>query len=144
MVVADLGATTEWPEYSAVARGAGMHSVIGIPMVFNEAPFGALNVYDVDVRQWEGEEMAVAKVLADIATGYVAHSSDLDQARRVNEQLTVALESRVVIEQAKGILAGQRGIGLDEAFDLLRRHARNNHVTLREVAQAVVELRLSP
>ncbi len=62
----------------------------------------------------------------------------------MNEQLAEALETRIVIEQAKGILAGQRSITLDEEFAILRRHARNNHLPLREIAQAVVDLRLSP
>jgi GAF domain-containing protein len=144
VVVADLATCEEWPDYAAVAQQAGMSSVVGIPMLFDRRPFGALNIYHARPREWRPYDLELARVLADIATGYVAHASELDQARRVNEQLTEALDNRIVIEQAKGLLAGQRNITLDAPFDILRRHARNNHATLRDIAQAVVELRLSP
>jgi AmiR/NasT family two-component response regulator len=83
-------------------------------------------------------------VLADIATGYVVHASELNRTRRINEQLQAALESRVLIEQAKGLLAGERSITLDQAFAILRAHARSRNASLQSVAQAVVELGLRP
>jgi AmiR/NasT family two-component response regulator len=83
-------------------------------------------------------------VLADIATGYLAHASELDRSRRVNEQLEAALRSRVLIEQAKVLLAGERGISLDQAFAILRSHARSRHAPIHAIAQAVVELGLRP
>jgi AmiR/NasT family two-component response regulator len=93
---------------------------------------------------WSDQDVVAALVLADIATGYVVHASELDQARRVNEQLQAALDSRVAIEQAKGLLAGERSITLDEAFVVLRSQARSRHPPIHAIAHAVVELGLRP
>ncbi len=113
-------------------------------MTFDGRAVGALNIYDDHVREWSDEDLTAALVLADIATGYLVHASELNQARRTNEQLQAALDSRVVIEQAKGLLAGERGITLDQAFAILRRHARNRNAPVHAIAQAVVELGLRP
>jgi hypothetical protein len=104
----------------------------------------ALDIYDDHIRDWTERDLSTARVLADIATGYLMHASELDRARRVNEQLQAALDSRVVIEQAKGLLAGERGISLDTAFAVLRNHARNRNAPIHAIAQAVVELGLRP
>ena len=72
------------------------------------------------------------------------HASELDRERRTVEQLQGALDSRVVIEQAKGILAAENKISIDQAFALLRRHANDRNATLRAVAEAVVQLGLRP
>jgi GAF domain-containing protein len=142
--VPDLNEVTEWPQLADAARRAGLISVAGIPMAFDGRPVGSLNVYDDRVRDWSDADIVSAQVLADIATGYVVHASELDRARRVNEQLEEALDSRVVIEQAKGILAGERGITVDQSFAILRDHARRRNVPVRSIAQAVVELGLRP
>jgi hypothetical protein len=81
-------------------------SVAGIPMTFAERAVGSLDIYDGHVRGWTEHDLTTARVLADIATGYLVHASELDRARRVNERLEAALRSRVLIEQAKGLLAG--------------------------------------
>jgi len=66
------------------------------------------------------------------------------QAQRTSAQLEQALQSRIVIEQAKGLIAAERGVGLDDAFEVLRKHARHKGVKLHALAQAVVELGLRP
>ncbi len=88
------------------------------------------------------EDTAAARVLADIATSYIVNASELEQAHRTAEQLQDALDSRIVIEQAKGILAADGVVSMDEAFALLRRHARSHTASLRSVAEAVVNLGL--
>ena len=100
---------------------------------------GSLNIYDERIRHWSEGDVRAARVLADMAVGYVINASQLEQAERTREQLQEALESRVVIEQAKGMLANANGITIDEAFGRLRRHARSSRLPLREVATAVVE-----
>ena len=100
---------------------------------------GSLNIYDERTRNWSDGDVRAARVLADMAVGYVINASQLEQAERTREQLQEALESRVVIEQAKGMLANANGITIDEAFGRLRRHARSSRLPLREVATAVVE-----
>ncbi len=142
--VRDLAEPTDWPVLSDAALRAGLLSVAGIPMTFDGQPVGSLNIYDNQIRDWTDQDVAVARVLADIAIGYVVHASELDRARRVNEQLEAALESRVLIEQAKGVLAGERGITVDRAFAVLRKHARSRNASMRSVAHAVVELGLRP
>ena len=79
-----------------------------------------------------------------MATSYIVSASELDRQRRVNEQLREALESRIVIELAMGMLAAERGIPVDQAFEVLRRHARSHNATLRSVAHAVVSTGLRP
>src|SRR4051812_7216162 len=143
-LIGDIEQSDQWPEYFEVCREVGMRSVAGIPMTWNGRGFGALNIYRELPGEWIDEDTSAATVLADMATSYVAHASQLDQAVRLNEQLQAALDSRVVIEQAKGIIAGERKIPLNEAFELLRRHARSNHASLRAVATAVVEAGFRP
>jgi GAF domain-containing protein len=142
--VSDLRQPADWPQLADAALDAGLVAVAGFPMTFDGRAVGSLNIYDDQVREWSDEDLTAALVLADIATGYLVHASELDQARRVNEQLQAALDSRVIIEQAKGLLAGERSITLDQAFAILRSHARSRNVPVHAVAKAVVELGLRP
>ena len=103
---------------------------------------GVLNLYDDKPRSWTDDDIRAASLLADVATSYVAKAQRLDQARDTTEQLQTALDTRVAIEQAKGMIANQRDITVDAAFELLRSHARSHQATLRSVADAVVNLRL--
>jgi GAF domain-containing protein len=142
--VRDLSQPAEWPLLADAALRAGLASVAGIPMTFDGRAVGSLNIYDDHIREWSDEDLTAALVLADIATGYLVHASELNQARRTNEQLQAALDSRVVIEQAKGLLAGERGITLDQAFAIMRTQARNRNAPIHAIAHAVVELGLRP
>jgi GAF domain-containing protein len=144
LFVRDLSESTDWPQLSDAALRAGLVSVAGIPMAFDGQAVGSLDIYHAQIRDWTDPDLTAARVLADIATGYVVHASELDRARRVNEQLQAALESRVLIEQAKGLLAGERGITVDQAFAILRTHARGRNASIRSIAEAVVELGLRP
>ena len=144
VLITDVAEREDWPEYRAVCLEEDIRSVAGIPMVWDGRSFGALNVYREGPRFWTETEIAAAGILANMATSYVAHASQLDEAKRLNEQLQEALDSRVVIEQAKGLLAGERGVTLNEAFESLRRHARSHHASLRAVAEAVVQVGFRP
>ncbi len=144
VVVDDITSHDEWPIYRSKAAELGLRAVMGIPLGVGERCLGALNIYHHERRDWTDDDVANARVLANIATSYVLHASQLDEARRLNEQLQQALESRIVIEQAKGLLAGELGVTLEDAFDMLRHHSRSNNATLRAVAEAVVQLGLRP
>lgn len=133
-----------WEHYTQAAREAGVVAVAGVPMHGDGGSIGAVDLYCTARREWSPEDLASARILADMATGYVVHASELDRQRRLNEQLQEALDSRVAIEQAKGILAAGRGISVDEAFEVLRHHARSHSASLRSVAEAVVRLGLRP
>jgi GAF domain-containing protein len=126
--------SARWPDYSATATRLGLASVAGIPMRDGGEVIGALNIYSREPREWSDQDIAVAVVLADVATSYVLNASKLHD----QEQLQGALESRVVIEQAKGITAQRKSVTVDHAYQLMRGHARNNHASLRMVAQAIV------
>ena len=135
----DLGEEVRWPGLLPVLRSAPFRSVVAIPLVSEDRALGSLNIYDERTRNWSEGDVRAARVLADMAVGYVINASQLEQAERTREQLQEALESRVVIEQAKGMLANANGITIDEAFGRLRRHARSSRLPLRQVATAVVE-----
>jgi GAF domain-containing protein len=133
-----------WPAYVAAAGQAGILAVAGIPMYLGGQHIGVLDLHSKQRRDWSAEDLGAARVLADIAASYVINASRLDQQRRISEQLQEALERRVIIEQAKGILAAERGITVDKAFEVLRQHARQRGASLRAVADAVVNLGLRP
>jgi len=116
--------------------------VAGIPMRLADQIIGALNLYAAGPREWSDEDIAVAGVLADVATSYVVNASKLRQQEQLSEQLQHALESRVVIEQAKGITAQQNSVTIDQAYQLMRGHARNNNASMRTVAEAIVAVGL--
>jgi GAF domain-containing protein len=134
--------SARWPEFSATASRLSVAGVAGIPMRLADEIIGALNLYSRGPREWSDEDMAVAGVLADVATSYVVNASKLRQQEQLSEQLQHALESRIVIEQAKGITAQQKAVTIDEAFQLIRGHARNNNASLRTVAEAIVAVGL--
>lgn len=127
-----------WPHYRTEALALGLHSVLGVPLSVDGERMGALNVYHDEPRQWSSEELEITDVFANMATAYLLRASELSEAKRLAEQLQRALDGRVVIEQAKGILAGEHGIHVDQAFQLLRTHARNNNLRLHEVASGIV------
>jgi len=145
VTVADLSVTSPgWGAYQQAARDAGIVAVASVPMRHNGESIGAVDLYSAPQRNWSAADLRAAGILADMATGYLVQAWELDRQCRVNEQLREALDSRIVIEQAKGVLAAERRISVDEAFEVLRRHARSHSASLRSVAEAVVSLGLRP
>lgn len=145
VTVSSLAETSrDWGAYRQAAQEAGIVAVAAIPMCRDGESVGTMDLYDVSARDWSAEDLHVAGILADIAIGYLVQAWELDRQRRLNEQLRTALDSRIVIEQAKGALAAERHISVDEAFKVLRQHARSHSVTLRSVAEAVINLGLRP
>ena len=142
VAVADIGegeASSRWPEYTVAAKDAGIRAVAGIPMLAEGTAIGAVNLYDSQARDWSSEDLRVAGIFASIATGYLAHASTARQQQRTAEQLKQALNTRLVIEQAKGVLANQREITVDEAFRRLRTYAREHNARIHDVSQEVVK-----
>lgn len=143
VAVADVTAPEPpWPEYVARAGRLGLRAVAGVPMRLENQVVGVLTMYDERPREWSDEDLAVARILADMATSYVVSASKLHQEQRLNEQLNEALQNRLVIEQAKGIIANARGIPVDEAFLRIRKHARDHNASVRAVADAIVHVGL--
>jgi GAF domain-containing protein len=134
--------SARWPDYSATATRPGPAGVAGIPMRDADEIIGALNIYSREPREWSDQDIAVAVVLADVATSYVLNAAKLHDQEQLSEQLQQALDSRVVIEQAKGVTAQRKSVTVDHAYQLMRGHARNNHASLRTVAEAIVDVGL--
>jgi GAF domain-containing protein len=143
VAVPDLATEVDkWPEYCADAQRLGVRAVAGIPMRLDGTCIGAVNLYSAVPRTWTDDHLAAAVVLAHMATGYLVNASKLRQQEQLNEQLQGALESRAVIEQAKGIVASEHETTVNQAFNLIRTHARNHNVAVRSVADAIVQLGL--
>ncbi len=134
--------SARWPAFSATAARVGVVGVASIPMHLAGRAIGALNIDSPEPRVWSDEDIAVAVVLADVATSYVVNASKLRQQQQLSEQLQQALESRVVIEQAKGITAQQHSVTIEQAYQRMRRHARTSNASMRVVAEAIVAVGL--
>ncbi len=127
-----------WPRFGPVALAAGYHSVHAFPMRLRGTRIGALNLFNIAPREMTEDDVKGAQALADMATiGVFEHSAALE-AQRLNEQLAHALNSRIVVEQAKGVIAERHAVDVVMAFSLLRSHARNHHVRLVDLAADVV------
>jgi GAF domain-containing protein len=133
-----------WPRFSGAALEAGFQSVSALPLRLRDVTIGALNLFSVGMAPMSEPDTMVARAFADLAAISILQHRSADERQRTNEQLSYALSSRVVIEQAKGIIAERAGIGLSEAFDRLRGHARDHNLRLTDVAQAVVGGTLAP
>lgn len=133
-----------WPLFVPAAHRAGFSSVTAVPMRLREQTIGGLNLF-MDVPQAvPPENRRLAQALADVATIGILQQRSLHRSHALSEQLQTALTSRIVIEQAKGILAAHHQITVDQAFVLLRKHANDRNATLRAVSEAVVNLGLRP
>jgi GAF domain-containing protein len=137
--IADGDASERWPDYTVAAKTAGIQAVAGIPMLAEGKAIGAVNLYDDQPRIWSVEDLRVATIFARIATGYLAHASSARQQQRTAEQLQQALNTRLIIEQAKGVLAARREITVDDAFETLRDYARAHNARIHEVSRDVVK-----
>src|SRR5437667_403049 len=127
-----------WPSFSAAALQAGFQSASALPLRLREVTLGALNLLSVTRAPMEEADIIVARAFADLAALSIAQHRASAEAQRLNEQLSAALTSRVVIEQAKGVISERAGIDLAEAFIRLRAYARNHNLRLTDVAQAAI------
>ena len=134
--------STRWPEFSATATRLAVAGVAAIPMRLAEQSIGSLNLYSAEPRALSDQEIALAELLADVATCHLVNVSRHCPQGQLSEQLQKALESRIVIERAKGITADQQGITFDQAYQRMRRHARSKHTSLRLVSEAIVAVGL--
>ena len=128
----------QWPVFAPRAIAHGFHSVHSLPMRLRGRTIGALNLFRSKLGFLDEEDVALAQGLADVATiAILQHRTSLD-ARVLNDQLSYALNSRIIIEQAKGMVSQATRSDMDDAFSRLRTHARNHNLGLTEVANMVV------
>lgn len=143
VAVADLRQEEgRWPDFVAAATGAGFASVHAVPLRLRDTVLGAVGLFGTHTGVLNADDLRLAQALAHVAAvALVADKAAGDQAM-VNEQLQIALTSRVVIEQAKGLLAQLDHLDMAEAFAVLRRYARDHNERLSTVAQALVSREL--
>jgi GAF domain-containing protein len=128
-----------WPRFHAATTAAGYRSTHAIPLRLRGQILGVLNLFCVDRATLSDSDVDLGQALSDIATVGLLHERTLRQAEVLSEQLQSALNSRVLLEQAKGVLSERAKIDVDEAFTLLRTYARRNHQQLTAVATAVID-----
>jgi GAF domain-containing protein len=133
-----LGADDRWPRFTPKALEAGFRSVHALPMRLRGLTIGALNMFRVDTGEMREADVVAAQAFADIATIAIIQNRATVHAQQLNEQLSQALNTRIAIEQAKGIVSERAGVDMEHAFARLRRHARNHNAPLHEVAAQVV------
>jgi GAF domain-containing protein len=128
-----------WPRFAPRALEAGFRSVHALPMRLRRLTIGALNLF----REGEGvlheADVAAAQALADIATIAIIQQRATSEALVLNEQLSQALNTRIVIEQAKGVLAERANLDMEQSFARLRAHARGHNLRLADVAQGIID-----
>ena len=142
VVEEDIEGSTRWPRFRAEALEAGFRAVMAMPMRLREEVVGALNLFRAEPGGLDEVDRAACRALADVATIALLQERALREARLMSDQLQRALNSRVIIEQAKGVLAGQAGVDMNTAFKVLRDYARSHNLLLADVARELAEGRL--
>ena len=127
-----------WPLFASSALAAGFRSVVALPMRLRDQTIGGLNLFDDRAILVPQEDQQLAQALADVATIGILQQRSAQRSALLAEHLQRALNSRVVIEQAKGILAERNGLSMVAAFDSLRTYSREKNMKLTDLAQAIV------
>jgi GAF domain-containing protein len=137
--VADLPNAGRWPRFTEAAAAAGFSAVHAVPMRLRTEVIGALNFFDASPGALDPATLRIGQALADVATIGLLQERAIRRRDVLTSQLQTALNSRVLIEQAKGVLAERLHVPMHEAFMLLRSASRNRNRRLSELAQAVVD-----
>lgn len=135
--VPDVAASERWPAFREEALRRGFHSAHAIPMRLRGDTIGTMNLFGESVGALSERDAAAAQALADVATIGIVQQRISAHAQIVAEQLQRALDSRVLIEQAKGAIAQVSGTSMDESFAVLRRYARDHNLTLHALSEAI-------
>jgi transcriptional regulator with GAF, ATPase, and Fis domain len=128
-----------WPSFAAAATGSGYESVHAIPLRLRQQIIGSLNLFRDHPGALNERDAIAAQALADVATIGVLQERTIHDSSVVREQLRRALDTRIVIEQAKGVIAYTHDLDMDAAFRLIRHHARSTQTPLSAVAAGVVD-----
>ncbi len=132
-----------WPRFAAEALKAGFHSAHALPMRLRGTVIGALNLFHTAPGKMSKADIAAAQALADVATIAILQNRAALESQVVNEQLQTALNTRIVIEQAKGMVAERLDLNMEEAFTTLRAYARNHNLRLVDVAYNIIDSTLT-
>jgi GAF domain-containing protein len=137
--VADLPSAGRWPRFTAAAAEVGFTAVHAVPMRLRTEVIGALNFFDTSSGALGADKLRIGQALADVANVGLLQQRAIHRRDVLTEQLQTALNSRVLIEQAKGVLAERLHMDVADAFTLLRNGARSHNRRLSELAQAIVD-----
>jgi hypothetical protein len=129
----------QWPDFQATALSQGLRSVQAVPMRVHGRTIGSMGLFGEDPGTMARSDTAIGQALADVATISILQERTIKEATLVNEQLQRALNSRVLIEQAKGVIANRSQVTMEEAFRRLRSSARSSSQSLQETASQVIE-----
>jgi GAF domain-containing protein len=141
----DLSTVTDrWPRFIPRARADGVVSVHCLPMRLRGRTIGVLNMFRSAPGGLEQADVVAAQALADIATIAILQHQDAIDAQTLNHQLSEALNSRIVIEQAKGMISEAARVDMDQAFSRLRGYARSHNLRLTDLCRRIVEGTLAP
>lgn len=135
-------APAQWARFRERASELGYASVHALPMRLRETSIGSLSLLNQEPGALDETDLIAAQALADVATIGILHERALRESSVLVQQLQNALNSRIIIEQAKGVVSFTLGVSVDGAFDAIRSHARSNRLGLGEVAEQLVDGRL--
>jgi transcriptional regulator with GAF, ATPase, and Fis domain len=137
--VADLPSAGGWPRFTTAAAEVGFAAVHALPMRLRTEIIGALNLFDAMPGALDESKLRIGQALADVATIGLLQQRAIHRRDTLTEQLQSALNSRILIEQAKGVLAERLHLDMAQAFALLRGNARRSNRRLSELAQAILD-----
>jgi GAF domain-containing protein len=140
--IADMGDDERWPDFNNAASRVGFVSLLAVPLRLREITIGSMNLFRATPGAFADDDARAARALADVATIGILQERAVRESDVVRVQLQRALDSRVVIEQAKGVVSYRRSVDMGAAFDLIRGHARANRLGLSDVAEQIVQRRL--
>jgi GAF domain-containing protein len=132
-----------WPKFAPEALAAGFQSVHALPMRLRGSVIGALNMFHVNAGQMREADVLAAQAFADVATIAVLQHRAVLEAQVLNNQLNQALNSRILIEQAKGVVSERARLNMEQSFAVLRNYARNHNLRLVDVARDVIDAKVS-
>jgi GAF domain-containing protein len=138
IMTADVAIDRRWPSFGPLAGQHGVHAIMGVPVRLDGA-VGTLNVYAAKRHDWDDGEAEAIEAYARIIASVLRSAIEAHMQGKVTEQLQYALDRRVVIEQAKGILMEREGLAAEAAFERIRRRARDGRERVIDVARRLVE-----
>jgi GAF domain-containing protein len=138
VLVADLSGTDRWPRLADRAAGLGLRAVFALPMRLRTEIIGVVNLFRAEPGGLSERDVRIGQALADVATIGLLQQRAIRRRQELAEQLQTALNTRVAIEQAKGVLAERFSLDMDTAFRALRQYARSGRLRLSDVAHDVV------
>jgi GAF domain-containing protein len=139
ITVDDIETADRWPTYRTKALELGLSSVIGVPLNAHGQTIGVLNVYRADPGPWSSEDVEACEILAAMGAGYILHANQLRASQELAEQLQEALDSRAIIERAKGLLMATEQVDAETAFKGLRQASMDANCKLRDIARDIVD-----